>query len=85
VKQKQARNGSLLPTKRPDLDNYLKMVLDALQGVVYVDDSQIVYMISSKIYSERPGIRIEVSQYRLIELEADRASVGDTLALLSPS
>ncbi len=78
IQQKRARNNEVLPTKRPDLDNYEKMVMDALQGVVYVDDSQIVYKISSKIYSERPGVRIEVSQYKMLELEADRASVfGD--------
>ena len=51
------------------------MVMDALQGVVYVDDSQIVYQIASKIFSERPGIRIEVSQYNL--READRAFAGE--------
>lgn len=30
------------PTQRPDLDNYDKLVLDALQGIVYADDSQVV-------------------------------------------
>ena len=30
------------PTKRPDLDNIAKAVLDALNGLAYQDDSQIV-------------------------------------------
>jgi crossover junction endodeoxyribonuclease RusA len=29
------------PAKRGDLDNYLKVMLDALQGILYVDDKQI--------------------------------------------
>lgn len=30
------------PTQRPDLDNYDKLVLDALEGIIYSDDSQVV-------------------------------------------
>lgn len=30
------------PAKRGDLDNFLKVVLDALKGIAFVDDAQIV-------------------------------------------
>ena len=30
------------PTQKPDLDNYDKLVLDALEGIVYSNDSQVV-------------------------------------------
>lgn len=40
-------------TKRPDLDNLCKLVGDALNGVAYRDDSQIVRASISKLYS--PG------------------------------
>ena len=40
-------NGEILPTKRPDGDNIIKVVLDALNGVVFHDDGQIC-----KIYFE---------------------------------
>ena len=33
--------GVLLPTKRPDCDNIIKIILDGLNGVAYHDDSQI--------------------------------------------
>ena len=34
-------NGDILPTKKPDSDNIIKIILDALNGVAYRDDSQI--------------------------------------------
>ena len=34
-------NGRLFPTKKPDADNIIKVILDALNGLAYRDDSQI--------------------------------------------
>jgi Holliday junction resolvase RusA-like endonuclease len=62
-KKEAARVGDELPTKKPDADNILKM-LDALNGVVWNDDCQIVKAEIEKFYSERPMFRIEVSQMR---------------------
>lgn len=42
LKQKtKAMSGALRHTKRPDLSNIIKSVEDALNGIVYADDSQI--------------------------------------------
>lgn len=49
-------------TKRPDLDNCAKAVMDALNGLVYRDDSQVWWLDVSKCYSDRPGVRIEVKE-----------------------
>jgi Holliday junction resolvase RusA-like endonuclease len=46
------------PTKKPDLDNLAKAVLDALNGVAYKDDCQIVTMLSKKSYSEAPHVTV---------------------------
>ena len=54
-------NGQELPVKKPDADNILKVVCDALNGVAYHDDSQIVTMTIKKVYVENPkdeGLRI---------------------------
>jgi Holliday junction resolvase RusA-like endonuclease len=58
-----------LPTQRPDLDNYLKLVVDALtlnsDGFgVWVDDSQIVEVVASKRYAvgRAPGWQILVER-----------------------
>jgi Holliday junction resolvase RusA-like endonuclease len=44
-------------TGRPDLDNLLKLVMDALNGLAYQDDSQVVRFHASKVTPDRmlPG------------------------------
>ena len=46
--------GVLRPSKRPDIDNYLKTVMDALNGIAYADDSQIVRCVVEKRYAWEP-------------------------------
>lgn len=49
--------------KKPDLDNLVKAVKDALKGVVYRDDSQIYkYPELLKVYSPAPGVRIRLTR-----------------------
>lgn len=55
--------GRELPLKKPDTDNILKVVADALNGVAYHDDKQIVLMSAKKIYSEMEGLFITVGEY----------------------
>lgn len=47
---------------RPDLDNYIKLVSDALNGVVFLDDSQVVAIEADKRYSATPGIAVSVME-----------------------
>jgi Holliday junction resolvase RusA-like endonuclease len=48
------------PTKKPDADNILKLVADALGGLAYVDDKQIVTAHFHKVYSDRPRLEINI-------------------------
>lgn len=50
-KTEQAKNGELRPTKKPDIDNILKIICDSLNGVAYKDDKQIVSASISKHYT----------------------------------
>lgn len=50
------------PTKRPDIDNSVKAVLDSMNGIVYKDDIQVVRLSAKKVYSLVPGIDICVVQ-----------------------
>ena len=52
------REGKIRPTVKPDLDNVVKVVLDALNGVAFEDDKQIVHINSSKFYSDTPKLSI---------------------------
>lgn len=60
-KQEAARSGHLLPTSKPDWDNFGKCV-DAANLVVWIDDSQIVDGRVTKAYGDKPGMRIQVLQ-----------------------
>lgn len=53
----------LMPTKKPDIDNIQKIVLDGLQGRAYEDDKQIVEVTAHKRYGEPPRVEIEVKEY----------------------
>ena len=53
--------GFELPTKKPDCDNVMKVVCDALNGCAYDDDKQIVSAVVLKKYAEIP--RVEIMLY----------------------
>lgn len=40
-------------TKMPDLDKLARLVLDALTGIVYADDSQVAAIYASKVYAAK--------------------------------
>lgn len=62
TKTEQARSGQLMPTGKPDWDNLAKCT-DALNEVVWRDDSQIVAGLVRKLYSDNPALCIEVRPY----------------------
>ena len=39
-------------TQRPDIDNYMKAVLDGMQGVVFEDDSQVFEIFATKTWAD---------------------------------
>lgn len=55
--------GTHRPTVRPDIDNYTKSALDALNGVLFEDDAQIVSLSLGKYYSEKPRIEIKMAEF----------------------
>ena len=68
-KGKLKRFAPLRHTSRPDIDNLLKFVLDALNKHLYVDDSQIISLIGRKLYAEKEGIEIYVRNFNNLSFE----------------
>ena len=54
LKPKKYPDGLILHTKRPDLDNIVKAVLDALNKTLQ-DDAQVCVIHAYKYYAERSG------------------------------
>ncbi len=51
------------PTKKPDIDNIIKIILDAMNGIAFKDDIQITKLNVEKAYSEAEKIQIKISEY----------------------
>jgi Holliday junction resolvase RusA-like endonuclease len=54
--------GKIRPTKKPDMDNVMKVVADSLNQVAYKDDTQIVDAQCRKFYSVKPRIEVIIKQ-----------------------
>ncbi|MCY8507703.1 RusA family crossover junction endodeoxyribonuclease, partial [Bacillus atrophaeus] len=61
-KKESAEKGLLRPTTKPDVDNYVKGVKDALNHLIYKDDSQVVDLKVSKFYSEEPRVEVIITE-----------------------
>lgn len=58
-KKKLEQNGQYCDNN-VDLDNYQKAILDSLNGVLYIDDRQVVKIMTVKKWSDTPNIKIEM-------------------------
>ena len=52
----------LYPTIRPDISNILKSIEDALNGLAYVDDKQIISVYAEKKYSQCPCVEVIMAE-----------------------
>jgi len=61
AKREQMIIGDIRPTRKPDLSNIEKAVEDALNGVAYIDDSQVVDRHGHKWYAEfQPRVEVQI-------------------------
>lgn len=60
-KQRAAAEGKPVPVK-PDIDNLVKGLFDAANGIVWKDDNQVVRCEAEKLYSIHPRIEFEVEE-----------------------
>lgn len=56
-RKRESLNGQLC-LKKPDIDNYVKLVLDALNGIAWEDDNAVASIAASKGYSFEPRTEV---------------------------
>jgi Holliday junction resolvase RusA-like endonuclease len=59
-KKREMLEGIIRPVKKPDLDNILKIVADALNERAYRDDAQIIDAQVRKFYSHQPRVDVMI-------------------------
>ena len=57
-KRQEAIDDNIKPTTKPDLDNILKVITDALNGVAFSDDRIITQVSMYKQYAEEPRVEV---------------------------
>ena len=57
---KQERYEGRYRPKRPDADNYSKLILDSMSGMIYTDDGQVVDLRTRKFYSMKPCTELQI-------------------------
>lgn len=62
IKKAAAEARTLRPTTKPDVDNYAKGILDAVKGIIWEDDGQVVDLVTRKFYSEIPRAEITIRE-----------------------
>ena len=70
-KQAAALAGEVYPTTKPDKDNVIKAVYDAMNGVVWRDDVQACDGQQTKRYGAVPGVRVRVEMMEIIREAVD--------------
>jgi Holliday junction resolvase RusA-like endonuclease len=55
-------NGAEKPCKKPDIDNIAKTYLDAMNGVIFVDDTQVIDLHVKKLYAAEAGVDVMVME-----------------------
>ena len=62
-KEAEMLQGNISPTKKPDADNIIKIVLDAMNKFAFNDDTQVTKLEIEKKYDKAPRIYIKVEEY----------------------
>ena len=68
-KKKRAALNGQPHTKRGDLDNVVKCVLDALNEMAFPDDSAVVAIFADKYWDENPRTEITIGEWKVTYVE----------------
>lgn len=63
AKRQLIQEGRLRPVVKPDIDNAAKGIMDSLNKIAYLDDNQVVGLITNKYYADEPRICIKIEEW----------------------
>lgn len=63
-KRAEMLSGSVAATRKPDLDNTVKAIMDGCNGVAFRDDVLVVQLTASKRWAETPGVDVWIKPLR---------------------
>ena len=66
-KKKRLAGENTYCNNNSDIDNYIKAILDSLNGVYFIDDRQVVEVFAIKKYSDEPRIL-----FKMMEMNNDK-------------
>ena len=61
-KKQQMIAHEIYPTKKPDIDNIVKSILDGLNKIAFKDDTQIIELHCYKYYGEEPRVEVTIKE-----------------------
>ena len=78
-KPKSVKKSVTRKTTKPDLDKLIRSILDALTGIVFEDDSQVVTVQARKTFDEPPGVKITFWELGDDDLPPGRAVIHEPI------
>ena len=61
--KEQMLGNAISPTKKPDIDNIVKIVLDAMNKFAFKDDTQITKIEVEKLYANEEKLQVKIEEY----------------------
>ena len=62
-KEAEMLKGNISPTKKPDADNIIKIVLDGMNQFAFKDDTQVTKLEIEKKYDVQPRVYVKIEEY----------------------
>jgi len=62
VKKNKYKN-IIRPSKKPDIDNIIKVILDSLNELAYDDDKQVIKSTCEKFYGDEPRVEVTIEDF----------------------
>lgn len=63
LQEAEMLSNQISPTKKPDIDNIIKIILDAMNKFAFKDDTQVTKLEVEKKYARSPKVYVKIEEY----------------------